>query len=65
MITLTAGPKLRQQAIERTKRHIARQCRKGTELSRALSCTQGGIRFGMDDYIDVERTILRKLENGQ
>ena len=63
MITFTAGPKLRQQAIERTRRHLAKQCRKGTVLSRALSCTQGGIRFSMDDYIECEKVILNRLEN--
>jgi hypothetical protein len=57
----TAGARLRQQAIQRTKAHIIANVKGGTELTRIMSnrCNN----FKVHDYIDDEKSRLEKLLN--
>ena len=62
MDKLTAGEKLRRQAIERTRRHIEAQRNKGTALRKALrdSC----YCQKPEDYLALEQRRLNELEAG-
>ena len=57
---LTAGKKLREQAAERTRRHIAEQSRGRTDLTRMLNSTTDNFKPG--DYVAQEQARLLKIE---